>query len=172
MSRTGKSRFDYDSAGGQPGTRAAPNTVRNRKPSTKGKDEMPSQPHADQPHKGQPGSETPGPAQHVSPPSRRSVLRGAAGAGAAGLAAAAGAGALLGTTASAAAGSTTARSTTEGTAAASTQSADAGEQPLVIYLKDAATGEFEVFSGTGQVRLTSPRLAAELRSSLKHTEVR
>ena len=64
---------------------------------------------------------------------RRSVLRGAAGLGVAGPAAAAGSAAH-----------------------------QAGAEPLVVYLRDAAAGEFEVFHGTRQVRVRNPRLVAQL----------
>jgi len=73
--------------------------------------------------------------------SRRSVLRGAAGAGAAGLAA----GAL-----GAAAG--------HGAAA---QAATA-EGPLVVHVRDARTGDIEVFSGTSQTRLRDRDLATRI----------
>ena len=32
----------------------------------------------------------------------------------------------------------------------------------MVYLRDAAAGEFEVFHGTRQVRVRNPRLAAQL----------
>ena len=88
---------------------------------------------------------------------RRSVLRGAAGLGAAGLAAAAGAGAVVAATrpAKAAAGPAPG-------AAAGTATQAAGAEPLVVYLRDAAAGEFEVFHGTRQVRVRNPRLVAQL----------
>ena len=95
---------------------------------------------------------------------RRSVLRGAAGLGAAGLAAAAGAGAIVAATRPAnAAGSAprTVAGTGVGPAAGTAARASSGE-PLVVYLRDAATGEFEVFRGTQQVRVRNPRLVAQL----------
>jgi uncharacterized membrane protein len=81
------------------------------------------------------------------------VLRGAAGLGAVGLAAAAGAGAVVAATrpASAAAGS-----------AAGTAVPASGTDPLVVYLRDATAGEFEVFRGTQQVKVRNPRLVAQL----------
>jgi len=81
--------------------------------------------------------------------SRRSVLRGAAGAGAVGLAAAAGAGAVV--------------AASPGTKAAGP--AKAG--PLVVYLRDATTGELEVFAGTSKVRFRDPALAARLARAVR-----
>jgi len=83
--------------------------------------------------------------------SRRSVLRGAAGAGAIGLAAATGAGAVV----------AAARPKTR--AATSTMAArPANGSSLVVYLRDAAAGELEVFAGTSKVRFRDPALAARL----------
>jgi hypothetical protein len=39
--------------------------------------------------------------------------------------------------------------------------------PLVVYLRDTATGEFEVFNGTRQVRVRDPRLVAQLLDGLQ-----
>jgi len=83
--------------------------------------------------------------------SRRSVLRGAAGAGAVGLAAATGAGALV-----AAARPATAKP------AAVPAARPAKHAPVVVYLRDASTGELEAFTGTSQVRFRDPALAARL----------
>jgi hypothetical protein len=86
---------------------------------------------------------------------RRSVLRGAAGLGAAGLVAAAGAGAVVAATRPAKAAA--------GPAPGAGPAARAGgAEPLVVYLRDAAAGEFEVFHGTRQVRVRNPRLVAQL----------
>ena len=86
---------------------------------------------------------------------RRSVLRGAAGLGAAGLAVAAGAGAVVAATRPAKAAA--------GPAPGAGPAARAGgAEPLVVYLRDAAAGEFEVFHGTRQVRVRNPRLVAQL----------
>jgi len=89
------------------------------------------------------------------------VLRGAAGLGAAGLAAAAGAGAVVAATRPP---STTPRPATSTAAvvAAGTATQASGGDPLVVYLRDAAAGEFEVFKGTRQVRVRNPRLVAQL----------
>ena len=94
-----------------------------------------------------------GPGAVPEPPSRvsrRSVLRGAAGAGAVGIAAVSGAGAVL----------AAARPAT----AATTSAAPGAAGPLVVYLRDAATGEMEVFAGAGQTRFRDPALAARLMS--------
>jgi hypothetical protein len=128
---------------------------------------MPPQFHADkaQPDKAQPGYDTePGTAAADSHVSRRSVLRGAAGAGAVGLVAATGAGAAFAATRPAAA--------TRPTAAAKPATLDAatenvGREPLVVYLRDIKTAEFEVFNGTSQVRVRSPRLVAQLLNDLQ-----
>jgi hypothetical protein len=88
------------------------------------------------------------------------VLRGAAGLGAVGLAAAAGAGAAVAATrpaSSAPRAATTAAGSAAGTAARASQA-----DPVVVYLRDAAAGEFEVFHGTRQVKVRNPRLVAQL----------
>jgi Zn-dependent alcohol dehydrogenase len=94
--------------------------------------------------------------------SRRYLLRGAAGAGAVGLAAAAGAGALVAVT----------RPSTELPPAAKPvamaaipPSAMAG--PLVVYLRDTTNGEMDVFAGTGQIRLRNPALVGQLLRNLQ-----
>jgi hypothetical protein len=91
------------------------------------------------------------------------VLRGAAGLGAVGLAAAAGAGAAV----AAVSGSAhrTPASTVASTAASTavgTATRASGAGPLVVYLRDTAAGEFEVFQGTRQVKVRNPRLVAQL----------
>jgi hypothetical protein len=94
------------------------------------------------------------------------VLRGAAGVGAVGLAAAAGAGAVFAAT----------RPTDTTRQAGATRPAGAGQaaaaprangEPLVVYLRDTSTGEFEVFNGTSQVRLRNPALVAQLLDGLQ-----
>jgi predicted nicotinamide N-methyase len=94
--------------------------------------------------------------------SRRSVLRGAAGAGAVGIAAVAGAGTVIAAARPAEAAAATATPTATGLA-------NAG--PLVVYLRDAATGEMEVFAGASQARFRDPALAARLLSR-SQTDVR
>jgi hypothetical protein len=133
---------------------------------------MPPQTNAEQPRQAQPGSDTgpgttvpgttvpgttgPGPAQLASPLSRRSMLRGAAGVGAVGLAAAAGAGAVFAATRPA--------DTTRPAGAAAPKG---NGEPLVVYLRDTSTGEFEIFNGTRQVRLRNPALVAQLLDGLQ-----
>jgi len=91
--------------------------------------------------------------------SRRSLLRGAAGAGAAGLAAGA-----LGTTSNTA--SNTA-STLEATgASAATLTAATEKTPLVVHVRDARTGDIEVFAGTTQTRLRDRDLAARIAGAI------
>jgi hypothetical protein len=85
------------------------------------------------------------------------VLRGAAGLGAVGLAAAAGVGAVAAATLPSNTAASPAPRAAAGTAA---QSSDA--DPLVVYLRDATTGEFEIFRGTQQVKVRNPRLVAQL----------
>jgi hypothetical protein len=106
---------------------------------------MPPQTHADQ-----------------SPPlgslSRRSLLRGAAGVGAVSVAAAAGAGTIF-----AAAGPASAATGAHDEAAQH----PAGDEPIVAYLRDASTGEFEVFHGTRQVRVRDRKLALQLLNQVR-----
>lgn len=97
-----------------------------------------------------------------SPVSRRSVLRGAAGAGAVGIAAVSGAGAVMAATRPAAPAAA---------AVAATRQANANAGPVVVYLRDAATGEMEVFAGADQARFRDPDLAARLLSRAQ-TDVR
>jgi hypothetical protein len=87
--------------------------------------------------------------------SRRSLLRGAAGVGAVGIAAAGGAGAAV----------TLTRPTPAPTDAAKPVAAmppNATNGPLVVYLRDTTSGELDVFAGTGQVRLHDPALVGQL----------
>jgi hypothetical protein len=98
------------------------------------------------------GHNDPGPGSAPEQPSRmsrRSVLRGAAGAGAVGLAAATGAGAVVAATRPAA-------------KAAEPAALPSHHEPVVVYLRDARTGELDVFNGTSQVRLHDRALAARL----------
>jgi nitrous oxide reductase len=91
--------------------------------------------------------------------SRRFVIRGAATAGAAGLAATALGGALS----PAAAASTRAASST-GTAADREVKAPAG--PIVVHVRNAKSGDIEVFSGTSQTRLRDKDLAARIARAI------
>jgi len=89
--------------------------------------------------------------------SRRSVLRGAAGAGAAGIAATAFASSAL--PAFAAANRT---AEPAGSAAkAGIKDADTTE-PVVVHVRDAGSGEIDVFRGTSQTRVHDRELAARL----------
>jgi hypothetical protein len=90
--------------------------------------------------------------QHLS---RRSVLRGAAGAGVAGIAATA----LAGTAMPAFAAAAT-RPVARGTKA-DRADADTSEQ-LVVHVRDARSGEIDVFRGTSHARVHDPELAARL----------
>ena len=98
--------------------------------------------------------------QPVPGVARRSVLRGAAGLGAAGLAVAAGAGAVVAATRPASTAASPPPRTAAG--AAGTAKPPGGADPLVVYLRDAAAGEFEVFHGTRQVKVRNPKLVAQL----------
>ena len=93
-------------------------------------------------------------------PSRRSVIRGAATAGAAGLAATALGGALS----PAASASTRAAGSTRAAAAAAGTSHDvnAADGPIVVHVRNAKSGDIEVFSGTGQTRVRDADLAARI----------
>lgn len=100
----------------------------------------------------QPGT-TNGRATNGRTPSRRSVLRAAAGAGAAGLAA--------GTLAQmAVAAPADASSRTDSAQPASHEAPDS--QAIVAHVRDAATGEIDVFHGTSVTRVHDKALAAHL----------
>ena len=86
--------------------------------------------------------------------SRRGLLRGAAGLGAAGLAA----GLMVNSVATPAAAATA-----PATPAAAEPSAPvAAGEPMVAHVRDARTGEVDLFVGTRHVRFTDPQLAARL----------
>ena len=91
--------------------------------------------------------------------SRRSVIRGAATAGAAGLAATALGGAL-----SPAASASTRATSRTGAAADSEVKAPAG--PIVVHVRNAKSGDIEVFSGTSQTRLRDKDLAARIARAI------
>jgi hypothetical protein len=93
--------------------------------------------------------------QHLT---RRSVLRGAAGAGVAGIAATALAGTAM--PAFAAAATRPAASAARGTKA-DRADADTSEQ-IVVHVRDARSGEIDVFRGTSHARVHDPELAARL----------
>jgi nitrous oxide reductase len=86
--------------------------------------------------------------------SRRSVLRGAAGAGVAGIAATALAGTAV---------PVFAASARPAVPAAHGMKAEAkDEDQIVVHVRDAKSGEIDVFRGTSQTRLRDPELAARL----------
>jgi len=91
-----------------------------------------------------------GEAQH---PSRRSVLRGAAGAGAAGVAAT-----VLASVAAPALAAT--RPAARSEQAGLTEEESAGE--VVVHVRDARAGEIDLFRGTSHTRLQDRELAARL----------
>jgi hypothetical protein len=123
---------------------------------------MPPQTHVDQPRQAQPGSDAePGTTAPTAPLSRRSVLRGAAGAGAVGFAAAAGAGAVFAATRPST-GTRPAEADAGKVVTTDTAPQKPAGEPLVVYLRDTSTGEFEVFNGTRQVRMRDPKLVAQL----------
>jgi hypothetical protein len=84
--------------------------------------------------------------------SRRSVLKGAAGAGAAGIAASA----LAGVALPAAAATRAPVRTTK------TPADERADGAIVVHVRDAASGELDVFRGTSQVRLHDRALAAQI----------
>jgi len=95
----------------------------------------------------------------VPQPSRRSLLRGAAGAGVAGLAITALADTALAAPAAAATGPAPRRERA-GAAAHAEPLPDA--EPLIVHVRDARTGVMDVYRGTSHTRLRDPGLAAYL----------
>jgi hypothetical protein len=93
-------------------------------------------------------------------PSRRSMLLGAGAAGAVGIAAAVGVGASSGAAAAAT------RPAPDNRAAAGLEhSAEAA--PLVVYLRNAASGELDIFAGTNRTVVVDPDLAARLTRAVR-----
>ncbi len=90
---------------------------------------------------------------------RRSVLRGTAGAGAAGLAVSALAGITPASAATAGAGRPAAH---RGAAGEEGHEASDADEAIVVYVRDAAAGELEVYRGTSQVRIRDRALAARI----------
>ncbi len=90
--------------------------------------------------------------------SRRSVLKGAAGAGTAGLALT-----LAGMPAALAGGQPASRKPA-GSAAAGTGTAGETEASaaVVVHVRDVRTGEMDVYRGTSHVRVTDRNLASRL----------
>jgi hypothetical protein len=110
---------------------------------------MSSQIHADQPPDGSAeGARRP-------EPSRRSVLSGAAGLAGAGLAATA----IAGTFAAPAAASVGAAPRAHPGQAARVPSP---AEPVIVHVRDLASGEMDVFAGEATTRLRDPGLAARL----------
>ncbi|MBO0825793.1 MAG: hypothetical protein J2P27_18365 [Actinobacteria bacterium] len=89
---------------------------------------------------------------HSPEPSRRSLLRRGAVVGAAGLAVAAGGGGALAAVMS---------SHSNGNAQLA---GGRGSGPIVIYLADPASGEMEIFAGTGRTRHTNRAMASMVAS--------
>ncbi len=89
---------------------------------------------------------------------RRSLLRGAATAGAAGLAATAMGGAAMGAAASPALASAS-------QPAVPAQAHDQHE-PIVVHVRDARSGDIEVFAGTRQTQLRDKDLAARIARAI------
>ena len=96
------------------------------------------------------------PASPAEGVSRRSVIRGAATAGAAGLAVTALGGAL----------SPAASASTRTPAPASSGDAKAPAGPIVVHVRNAKSGDIEVFSGTSQTRLRDKDLAARITRAI------
>jgi hypothetical protein len=95
-------------------------------------------------------------------PSRRSIIRGAATAGAAGLAVTALGGALspAASASTRAAGST--RAAPAAAAAGTSHDQNAPDGPIVVHVRNAKAGDIEVFSGTSQTRVRDADLAARI----------
>ena len=92
-------------------------------------------------------------------PSRRSLLRGAAGVAGAGLAA----GAVVGSIAAPAAAAGRRPAARGEERAASSSHRD----PVIVHVRDARTGEMEIFSGTSRATLRDPQLARRLAQAVK-----
>jgi hypothetical protein len=88
-------------------------------------------------------------------PSRRSVLQGAATAGAAGLAV---------TAMGAAAGSALAATSPSSPRSGADVKKPSG--PIVVHVRNAKSGEIDVFSGTSQTRLRDKDLAARIARAI------
>ena len=89
--------------------------------------------------------------------SRRSLLQGAATAGAAGLAV---------TAMGAAAPALAATGTDTGRAPAADQAHHADAGPIMVHVRDARSGDIEVFAGTSQTRLRDKDLAARIARAI------
>jgi nitrous oxide reductase len=98
--------------------------------------------------------------------SRRSLLQGAAAAGAAGLAVTALGAAVR--PAAAAASTAAAGTAAAGTASSAPAHGDlkAPEGPIVVHVRNAKSGDIEVFSGTSQTSLRDKDLAARIARAI------
>ena len=99
-------------------------------------------------------------------PTRRSMLRTAAGAGAAGLVA----GAALGAVAAPAAAAQ--KQAAPGSGPAHARGSASSEQPqsrepIVVHVRDLSTGEMDIFAGTSQTRRHDRALAAALARAMR-----
>lgn len=92
--------------------------------------------------------------------SRRAMLRGAAGAGAAGIAATA----LSGMAVVASGGArTSSPASPDRRGPAETEAADeAADEVIVVHVRDVAAGEIDIYRGTSETRLLDRELAARL----------
>jgi hypothetical protein len=88
------------------------------------------------------------------------MLRGASAVGAVGIAAAVGVGSASGIAAAATKPAADNRTAVDNRTASVEHSADAA--PLVVYLRNAASGELDIFSGTSRTVVVDPELAARL----------
>ena len=115
---------------------------------------------SDQSYAGRPETPTTATGEPQPGVSRRSVLRGA-GAGAAGLAAAA----VVGSAAPALAAAKPASSRRHETGTPAHDATTA--QAVVVHVRDARSGEMDVFAGTSHARLRDPDLAARLARAVR-----
>jgi hypothetical protein len=92
--------------------------------------------------------------------SRRSVLRGAATAGAAGLAATA-----MGAVSSPAFAATGQPSETDRSHGHG--QGQLSSEPIIVHVRDAGAGDIELFAGTSQTRLHDKDLAAQIVQALR-----
>ena len=88
--------------------------------------------------------------------SRRSLLQGAATAGAAGLA----------VTAVGAAAAPALAATSSPPAADQPHGDDTADGPIMVHVRDARTGDIEVFAGTSQTRLRDKDLATRITRAI------
>jgi hypothetical protein len=112
----------------------------------------------------QPLNRGPAPEPPRPPMSRRSILRGAASAGVVGIAAAGGAGAVVAVNRQSAPQTLMPASKP---IAMAPMAPTAMEGPLVVYIADTTTGQFDVFGGDGQTRVRNPALVRQLLANLK-----